>query len=228
MKKIFFLLCITLSSLALAKPIVIVSILPQKTFVEKIAKDKVDVTTMVEVGSSPHAYEPKASQMVALSKADVYFSIGVEFENVWLEKFKSQNAKLTFVNLSDSLPKLEMHKEEHAQHAGHAHGSSDPHTWTSPKNVAIMAQTIYKTLAALDANNEAFYKTNLEAFLQEIQATDAEIKLLLKDIAPQSSFMVFHPSWGYFAHEYNLQQISVEVEGKSPKPKEMITFFFCP
>lgn len=34
--------------------------------------------------------------------------------------------------------------------------------------------------------------------------------------------MVFHPSWGYFAKAYNLQQIAVEVEGKEPKPKELI------
>ena len=34
--------------------------------------------------------------------------------------------------------------------------------------------------------------------------------------------MVFHPSWGYFAQAYNLKQIAVEVEGKAPKPKELI------
>jgi zinc transport system substrate-binding protein len=34
--------------------------------------------------------------------------------------------------------------------------------------------------------------------------------------------MVFHPSWGYFAHAYNLEQIPIEIEGKTPKPKELI------
>ena len=34
--------------------------------------------------------------------------------------------------------------------------------------------------------------------------------------------MVFHPSWGYFAHAYGLKQVAVEVEGKSPKPRELI------
>ena len=34
--------------------------------------------------------------------------------------------------------------------------------------------------------------------------------------------MVFHPSWGYFAKRYNLEQISVEVEGKEPKPNELV------
>ncbi len=34
--------------------------------------------------------------------------------------------------------------------------------------------------------------------------------------------MVFHPSWGYFAKAYELKQLPVEIEGKSPKPKELI------
>ncbi|MDO8453155.1 MAG: zinc ABC transporter substrate-binding protein [Sulfurimonas sp.] len=229
MKKILFTVFIVLSTSAFAKPIVVVSILPQKTFVEKIAKEMVDITVMVAPGSSPHAYEPKSSQMVSISKADVYFSIGVEFENVWIDKFKAQNPKLKFVNLSDQITKIKMsehhHEEEHKKdkHEEHEHSGLDPHTWTSPKNVAIMAQSIYKTLARLDPKNEQFYKANLDNFLKEIEDTDRQIKEALKDMKPNSKFMVFHPSWGYFAHEYGLTQIAVEVDGKNPKPKEMIT-----
>jgi len=34
-------------------------------------------------------------------------------------------------------------------------------------------------------------------------------------------FMVFHPSWGYFAREYGLTQVPIEIEGKSPKPAQL-------
>jgi zinc transport system substrate-binding protein len=34
--------------------------------------------------------------------------------------------------------------------------------------------------------------------------------------------MVFHPSWGYFAKEYDLVQVPIEIEGKKPKPRELI------
>jgi zinc transport system substrate-binding protein len=33
--------------------------------------------------------------------------------------------------------------------------------------------------------------------------------------------MVFHPSWGYFAHTYGLKQVPVEIEGKDPKPAQL-------
>ncbi|MCD6653231.1 MAG: zinc ABC transporter substrate-binding protein [Sulfurovum sp.] len=226
MKKIIFLLGSVLYSLAYAKSNIIVSIPPQKTFVQKIAKDKAEVTVMVEPGNSPHSYEPKPSQMVSISKADLYFSIGVEFENVWLDRFKAQNPKLKFVNMDNEVPKIqiaERHQHENEHHdEGHRHDGRDPHTWTSPKNVAIMAKNIFAALAETDPANEPFYRSNLECFIKEIQDTDAQIKKALKEIKPKSKFMVFHPSWGYFAHEYDLIQIAVEVEGKTPKPKEMI------
>ena len=31
--------------------------------------------------------------------------------------------------------------------------------------------------------------------------------------------MVFHPAWGYFAHDYGLEQIPIEAEGKGPTAK---------
>ena len=33
--------------------------------------------------------------------------------------------------------------------------------------------------------------------------------------------MVFHPAWGYFAKEYNLEQLAIESGGKNPKPKQL-------
>lgn len=228
MKKSLLLLVVLLSAVAFAKPAVVVSILPQKTFVEKIAKERVAITVMVSPGSSPHTYEPKASQMIALSKAEVYFSIGVEFEEVWLQKFQSQNPHLRIVNISDNIPKIAMveyhHGDEHdtADAKEHQHDGLDPHTWTSPENVAMMAETIYKILVQLDPENQTFYKNNLDIFIKEISATDTEIKRLLKEAKPKSTFMVLHPSWGYFANAYDLTQVAIEVEGKSPTPKEMI------
>ncbi|HEX7510397.1 MAG TPA: zinc ABC transporter substrate-binding protein, partial [Chitinivibrionales bacterium] len=40
-------------------------------------------------------------------------------------------------------------------------------------------------------------------------------------LGPGKTFMVFHPSWGYFAREFRLRQLAIEVEGKEPSPKQM-------
>lgn len=226
MKHSLVILALFFASLLVAKPNIIVSIAPQKTFVQKITQDMANITVMVPVGNSPHSYEPKPSQMMALSKADVYYSIGVEFEKVWFEKFQSQNSNLLFVDISSNIKKRSFsqahhhHEEEHS-HDEH-HKAMDPHTWLSPKNVAIMAQTIYESLIKISPENKDAYKKNLHSFLQELEETDSTIKKLLKKLPPKTKFMVFHPSWGYFAEAYGLEQIAIEVEGKSPRPKELI------
>lgn len=228
MNKFLLSLLIFFNILLFAKPIVVVSIVPEKTFIKKIAKDKVSVTVMVQPGNSPHTYEPKPSQMIAISKSKLYFSMGVEFEETWVERFKSQNPSLKFINLSSNITKIPMtahhhHGDKDGKEESRHHNGLDPHIWTSPKNVSIMAETIYKALVELDPSNEKFYESNLNDFLNEIKKTDQKIKTILKELPPKAKFMVFHPSWGYFAHDYNLVQIAVEVEGKKPKPKEMVT-----
>jgi len=356
-----------LINFAYAQTNIVVSILPQKTFVEKIGGDKVTVTNMVRPGSDPHSYEPKPSQMRDISKADIYFPIGLEFENTWLAKFSSQNKNMKFVEMTKDVEYIEMAKHAHHHHHddahedGHddeglpyewagvfdlkegtytwsfskvegnyadpamkmliikankksddliefyekeaknifaknkakiaknnsfletsnsfytlsfdetkdktvfkvqikqegeylfftehmpiefeanehyfkdsskkdievitsvpeedAHHGKDPHVWVSPKNVKIMAKNIYDTLVKADSKNKEYYKTNYDNFIKEISQTDKKIKKFLSVLPKNSKFMVFHPSWGYFAKDYNLEQLVIEVEGKDPKPK---------
>ncbi len=211
----------------------IVSILPQQTFVKAIGGDKVNITLMVQPGTSPHTYEPKPSQMVSVAKADLYFAIDVEFEDVWLPKFKNLNSKMQVIDLAQNITKMQMQKAheekytdaqhtEHAHHGAHNHEGSDPHIWTAPENVKIIAQNIYNALVQADAENQSYYKQNLKVFLASVDETDIQVTQILSSLQESRSFMVFHPSWGYFAKAYNLDQIAVEVEGKEPKPKALI------
>jgi zinc transport system substrate-binding protein len=205
---------------------VAVSIPPQQTFVKAIGGDKVNVVLMVKAGSSPHTYEPKPSQMMAIAKADLYFSIGVEFEHIWLSKFESLNPKMKTVSVAKGIQKhsistVHQCKSNHAKHS-HRRERQDPHIWTTPANVKIIAQNIYEALSNIDKNNISYYQKNLEVFLASIEETDKKIKSLFSKLEFNTAFMVFHPSWGYFAREYHLREISVEIEGKSPKPKALV------
>lgn len=198
---------------------VTVSILPEKYFVERIGGDLVSVNVMVGPGDSPHTYEPKPEQMAALSRSAVYFRIGVEFESAWLDRFSSTNPNMKIVDLSEGFQKLPMPAHQDAQGAASGEGL-DPHVWTSPALVKSMAERIYKELSALDPANESVYKTNLDAFLKDIEALDKDIHTSL-DGLQNRSFMVFHPAWAYFAKDYNLQEISIEIGGTEPSANEL-------
>ena len=65
---------------------VFVSIAPQKYFVQQIGMNRVDIQVMVKPGTNPATYEPKLKQLATLSKARVYFAVGVPFEKFWLKK----------------------------------------------------------------------------------------------------------------------------------------------
>ena len=218
MKKIT-LIFLLLSTYIFSNMNAVVSILPEQTFVKAIAGDKVNVSVMVQPGNSPHTYEPKPSQMIEITKADLYFAIDVEFEQVWLPKFKDLNPNMQIIDLADNIVKIHMHETEHD---GHDHEGSDPHIWTAPSNVKIISENIYAALVKKDPANTEYYKRNLEIFMASIDETDRQISQILSSLGDTRSFMVFHPSWGYFAKAYNLNQIAVEVEGKEPKPKALI------
>ena len=219
---------------AAGKPAVFVSINPQKYFVQQIGKDLVDIQVMVEPGASSASYEPKPRQMVAIAKTLIYFSIGVPFENVWLNKIASSNPNMMVVQTDHGIQKSVMAGSHH--HGGDANpqdtdqnfknehgrgpGILDPHIWLSPQLVMIQARSILAALQKADPVHRADYETHFKAFLTEISELYAELKKIF-NCKYGLQFMVFHPSWGYFADAYGLKQIPVEAEGKNPKPAQL-------
>jgi zinc transport system substrate-binding protein len=195
---------------------VVVSIAPQEYFVERIGGDHVSVSVMVEPGADPHTYEPKPEQMRALSRSVAYFSIGVEFEAAWLDKFAAANPGLRIVDTIANVERMPMEVGEE----GHAEGEPDPHVWLSPELVKVQSRTIYEALAELAPAHEAEYKANLDAFIADVDALEADIKQTLSGLK-SNKFMVFHPAWGYFARDFGLEQIPVEVGGQEPSAQEL-------
>jgi len=204
-KLLFILLSAFIATPLFAKLNIIVSIQPQLEFVSKIGGDKIETSLMVLAGNSPHTYEPKPSQMIEISKADLYLTIGVEFEKVWLDKFKNQNKKLIVKSIAKNIE------------------GSNPHIWVDPINVKNIAKNIFEILSSLDNKNRGFYKKRLDNYLKELDNLDQEIREILKYTPKNTKFMVFHPAWGYFAKRYNLKQLSIEIEGKKPKPRQLIS-----
>jgi zinc transport system substrate-binding protein len=200
---------------------VVVSILPQKYFVERIGGDHVSVGVMVEPGASPATYEPRPEQLKALNSAAAYFSIGVPFEDAWLAKIAAANTGMMMVDTIAGIERMPM-ETRHAHEEGeeHGEGAPDPHVWLSPRLVKVQSQTIYEALSELDPAHEAEYHSNLDAFITDIGALEADIRAALSNLESRR-FIVFHPSWSYFARDFGLEQIPVEVGGQEPSAQEM-------
>jgi zinc transport system substrate-binding protein len=205
---------------------VFVSIPPQKYFLQQIGKQRVDVQVMVQPGASPATYEPRPRQMAAISRTHIYFAIGVPFEKTWLKKITAANPDMQMVHTDRGILKIPMtanqaESEHHRQKDDQDHlGELDPHIWLSPALVMIQARTILNALVEIDPDHRAVYEANTNVFVSKLAALDADLKNIFAS-KQGFQFMVFHPSWGYFASAYGLQQVPVEIEGKNPKPAQL-------
>lgn len=207
---------------------IFVSILPQKHFVEAIAGDKFDVEVMVSPGLSPATYEPLPKQMLSLSETLIYFRIGVPFENSWITKISDNYPKLKIVDTREGIQLRSFETFEHMaendfhDHSSHTHdhGEKDPHIWLDPSLVKIQTKTICNALIAVDPDNADYYKENQDKFSLKLDSLDAQLFGIAAS-SESNKFLVFHPSWGYFADRYNLKQYSIEYEGKEPSPLQL-------
>lgn len=206
---------------------VFVSILPQKLFVQQISGDSLNIEVMVQPGASPATYEPKPSQMRKLASSRAYFAVGVPFENAWLERISGVNPEMKVIHTDQGIKKVAMvshnHDSDADEHAHELQTGLDPHIWLSPVLVKKQAANITAGLVKVFPENTALFQSNYRLFEQRLDALHDELKKRLQPFQGKQ-FMVFHPSWGYFAKEYGLEQVAIEIEGKNPKPAQVSEF----
>jgi zinc transport system substrate-binding protein len=187
------------------KLMVFVSILPQADFVRQLGGERVEVSVMMPPGANEHNYEPDTGQLKALSRADLYVKVGhLPFEDTWMERFISTNRDMLVVDSSQSIKTID----------------HNPHIWLSPRLVKIQAETISAALVQLDPQNQDYYLKRKQIFLKELDKLDQEITTTLSGVKGKN-FLVYHPAWGYFARDYDLQEVAIEEHGKEPGAREM-------
>ncbi len=205
---------------------VTVSIFPQKYFVEQIGGRFVDVNVMIATGMSHESYSPTPRQLQELGHSKAYIEIGeLGFEKIWMSKISAMNRGMKVYNCSEGIQyrRFTGEKEEVQQtHLPSDYSVFDPHVWMCPSNVKIIAANILKELSELDPVHRREYQRNYKMFIAKVDAVKqlADTKLSGHKGA---KFMIFHPALGYLAEDYQLQQISIETDGKEPSARHLRT-----
>lgn len=197
-----------------------VSIMPQKYFVEKIGGKNVRVNVMVPPGVDLHNYEPKPQQLQSLNNAKAYITTGIAFETAWMDRIKAANQQMLVIDSTQGIERIPMMEHHHHGETHQAEETLDPHIWLSPKLVKVQAQNIYEGLVKIDPKRQVEYQSNLNQFITEIDQLDQQISQKLAPLKNRK-FIIFHPAWGYFAKDYNLEQESIEVGGQEPSAAEL-------
>ena len=186
--------------------VVFVTIPPLAEFAERIGGDRVRVEVMIPAGADPHTYEPTPRQLTRLSAAQLYAQIGsgVDFEKLWMPRLAAINPQMRVINCGAGIPLVD----------------GDPHIWLSPRHARVMARALAAGLSQVDPSHAADYAEGCESYVAQLDELDQFLAQGLS-AAGVERFMVYHPSWGYFARDYGLEQISVEHEGKEPTARHL-------
>lgn len=186
-----------------SKPIIAVTIVPEKTFVEAVCGDLAEVITMVPPGSSPENYEPTPQEIEKFSKASVYFTIGVPTEEA---NILPNAGDVKIIALQDKAAKVYPDRTFES-------GERDPHIWLSPKRAKVMVAAIAEEMGNFDKANKETYKQNADRYIEQLDKLDKDIAASLEGVKNRK-FIVYHPAFGYIAEDYNLQMYALEEEGK--------------
>ncbi len=193
---------------------VFVSISPLRFFVERIGGDFVETRVLVAPGQSPATYEPTAKQMTALAASDVFFSVGVPIEKPLIPRIKNSFPTVDVVDVRAGL-------ELQSSTTSPSHGDGpDPHVWLDPRLARGIAVNIHETLTRIHPDQAAFFTSNLDILLEELETLDDDITKLLAPVAGED-MVVFHPAYGYFAEAYGLNQVAIEHDGITPGTKKL-------
>ena len=190
-----------------------------------------EVTILIPPGGNPHTYELTPRQMNMLSKTDLYVKVGsgIEFELMWMKKIEDLNKSMPLCDVSKGITLIdtddeghddEYKEEEENEHGHNHHGRKDPHIWLSPVNAIVITENIKDSLSKIDPENSDYYDRNAATLITKLKTLKQDISIKLDKIS-QRQFFIFHPAWGYFARDFNLVQIPIELSGKEPTPERL-------
>jgi manganese/iron transport system substrate-binding protein len=188
--------------------------------VQNVGGDLIDLTTLLPLGTDPHAFEPTPQDVAAVADAHVVFVNGAGLE-VFLEPLlESAGEDVTVVPVSYGIALLQLkdaHEHEEKEEDEHDYrDGANPHTWFDPHNVIVWTHNVAHALSALDPDNAATYEANGSAYEAELQELDAWIREQLAQVPEKNRKLVTdHATFSYFARKYGFQQLGAVFPGYS-------------
>jgi zinc transport system substrate-binding protein len=205
------------------RELVSVSILPQKYFVDRIAGKLLQVNVLVSPGSSPHNYEILPSQMKDLARSKAWLQVGLlTFEDALKQKLADINKDVAMVNCSQGINPIagsECEEEDHDHEHAH-HEAYDPHVWLAPAEARIIAQNTLEALKEGFPKHAEEFETNYSKLISKIDSVSTQIEQKLSGVKNRN-ILIFHPALAYYARQFDMQQIALELDGKEPSPRHM-------
>jgi zinc transport system substrate-binding protein len=213
--------------------LVITTVFPLKEFAEAVGGDRTVVELLLPPGAEPHTWEPKPSDIVNLSRSDVFVYVSDEMEP-WVRgitrSINNKNLRVLEAGQELSLGRRDQNTDEHhhSEHEGEAINYGDPHIWLDFSYDQIIVDTIGKVFAAVDPEGAGYYHKNAAAYKKKLSRLDAQYGQALNNCEHKEIILGSHAAFGLMAKRYGLRQVplygfSPDAEPTPRKMAEIIT-----
>jgi len=173
-------------------------------FLRNVGAERVEVGTLVGPNGDVHVYAPTPGDAKTIAAANIVFVNGLGLEG-WIDRLiAAARARAPVVVASQGIrPRTGTRSQDHAV--------SDPHAWQSVVNAKLYVGNIQDGLIAVDAAAKKNFEANATAYLDKLDALDAEIKAAIEAIPPaRRKVITAHSAFGYFGDTYGIEFIAPE------------------
>lgn len=192
--------------------------------IENVGGDKVDVYSMVPVGTDPHIYDPTPRDTEAVEKSDIVFYNGLNLETGkgWFDKVITNSRKedVTFAVSKGVEP---MYLSEAGQET-----EEDPHAWLNVQNGIKYVENITDELSKISPENADYFQKNKEAYVAKLTELDTQAKEKMLSIPEENRILVSSEgAFKYFSKQYGLQaeyiwEINTDSQGTPGQMKRIV------
>ncbi|MEO1671119.1 MAG: zinc ABC transporter substrate-binding protein [Cyanobacteria bacterium J06631_2] len=208
-----------------SSPKIVTTFLPVHLFTQAVVGDTGEVDILISPGAEVHGYQATPDDAKLLADADVLVENGLGMEEFLSALVANAgNSDLQQITSSEGIEVIEGEHDEHGhdEHEhGHHHEGGNPHVWLDPVLAQQQVATIRDELMAIAPNNADSYRTNADAYIQQLQQLNSEFEQRLAPVAG-CNFITFHDAFPYLAQRYGLQQEAiVEIPEDSITPKDI-------
>jgi zinc transport system substrate-binding protein len=182
-----------------------------------VGGELVEVIGITPPGQGPHDVQLEPKQVEDIVDADVVFLLGRNFQPQVEDAAGGAGDDTVVVDLLDTVDLLPVDPQlagTQGEVDGEVlEGDVDPHVWLDPARMITMVEAMVDTLSETDPDNAGSYRTNADAYLENLVGLDAEYRAALAECESRV-VVTSHRAFGYLAEQYGLRQIPIA--GVSP------------
>jgi len=168
-------------------------------FARQIMGDRAEVKSVLAPGADPHTYQPTPDDVQIVLQADICFENGLHLEGKnWMSTL-ARDAKKPLVTATTGIEPIKLGSGDES--------IMDPHTWFSPRNVAVYVNNITRAIGNYDPDNTQEYQARAKLYLQQLRVLDAWVREQVNCIPRSRRILVTtHDAFNYFCREYKFKR----------------------